>query len=101
MFGNLSEMGKMFEALQSQAKAMDEELSERRYTIKSGGGMVKLTLNGKGEALDLEIDDSLLEDKSSLQIILLSAISDAYKMVEDNKKQHALGMLGGMNPFTK
>ncbi|TDA62532.1 YbaB/EbfC family nucleoid-associated protein [Sulfuricurvum sp. IAE1] len=101
MFGNLSEMGKMFEALQSQAKAMDEELSERRYTIKSGGGMVKLTLNGKGEALDLEIDDSLLEDKSSLQIILLSTISDAYKMVEDNKKQHALGMLGGMNPFTK
>ncbi|MEW5832007.1 MAG: YbaB/EbfC family nucleoid-associated protein [Campylobacterota bacterium] len=101
MFGNLSEMGKMFEALQSQAKAMEEELSERRYTVKSGGGMVKLTLNGKGEAIDLEIDDSLLEDKASLQIILLSAVTDAYKMVEDNKKQHALGMLGGMNPFTK
>lgn len=101
MFGNLGDMGKMLEALQSQAKAMDKELSERRYTVKSGGGMVKLTLDGKGEAIDLEIDDSLLEDKSSLQIILLSAITDAYKMVEDNKKQHALGMLGGTNPFVK
>ncbi len=101
MFGNLGDMGKMLEALQSQAKAMEEELSERRYTVKSGGGMVKLTLDGKGEAVDLEIDDSLLEDKSALQIILLSAITDGYKMVEDNKKQHALGMLGGMNPFAK
>lgn len=99
MFGNMGDMGKMLEALQSQAKSMDDELSERRYTVKSGGGMVKLTLDGRGEAIDLEIDDSLLEDKSSLQIILLSAITDAYKMVEDNKKQHALGMLGGLNPF--
>lgn len=101
MFGNLGDMGKMLEALQSQAQAMDKELSERRYSVKSGGGMVKLTLDGKGEAIDLEIDDSLLDDKPSLQIILLSAITDAYKMVEDNKKQHALGMLGGMNPFVK
>jgi len=99
MFQGLGDMGKMLEALQSQAKNMEQELSERRYTVKSGGGMVKLTLDGKGEAIDLEIDDSLMEDKSSLQIILLSAITDGYKMVEDNKKQQALGMLGGMNPF--
>lgn len=99
MFGNMGDMGKMFEALQSQATNMEKELSERTYTVKSGGGMVKLTLDGRGEAIDLEIDDSLLEDKTSLQIILLSAITDGYKMVEDNKKQHALGMLGGMNPF--
>ncbi|MCK9374158.1 MAG: YbaB/EbfC family nucleoid-associated protein [Sulfuricurvum sp.] len=99
MFGNLGDMGKIVEALQAQAQTMDKELSERRYTVKSGGGMVKLTVDGKGEAIDLEIDDSLLEDKSSLQIILLSAITDGYKMVEDNKKQHAMGMLGGLNPF--
>jgi len=99
MFENIGEMGKMVEALQSQAQAMDKELSERHYTVKCGGGMVKLTLDGKGEAIDLEIDDSLLGDKSSLQIILLSAITDGYKMVEDNKKQHALSMLSGLNPF--
>jgi hypothetical protein len=99
MFQGLGDMGKMLEAFQSQAKDMEQELADRRYTVKSGGGMVKLTLDGKGEAIDIEIDDSLLEDKSALQIILLSAITDGYKMVEDNKKQYALGMLGGMNPF--
>jgi hypothetical protein len=49
--------------------------------------------------IDLEIDDSLLEDKESLQILLIAAVNDANKMVEENKKNSAMGMLGGMNPF--
>lgn len=100
MLNGLGDLGKIFETLQAQAKSMEQELAERRYTVKSGGGMVKLTLDGKGEALDLEIDDSLLEDKSSLQIILLSAITDGYKMVEDNKKQQAMSALGGITSST-
>jgi hypothetical protein len=97
---NFGEMGKMLEQMQEQARELEKELSERTFTVKTGGGMVKLEMNGKGEAIDLEIDDSLLEDKSSLQILLIAAINDAVKMVEDNKKHSAMGMLGGMNPFT-
>jgi len=96
---NFGEMGKMLESLQEQAKALDAELEKRIMTVKTGGGMVKLSMNGKGEVVDLEIDDSLLEDKSSLQILLIAAINDAVKMVEENKKSSAMGMLGGMNPF--
>lgn len=99
MFGNLGDMGKMLEGMQEQAKKMEEELASKEFTVKTGGGMVKITINGNGEVLDVELDDSLLEDKESLQILLISAISDAVKMVEDNKKQSAMGMLGGMNPF--
>jgi hypothetical protein len=97
---NFGEMGKMLEQMQEQARELENELSARTFTVKTGGGMVKLEMNGKGEAIDLEIDDSLLEDKSSLQILLIAAINDAVKMVEDNKKHSAMGMLGGMNPFT-
>ncbi len=96
---NFGEMGKMLDQMQSQAKKLEAELAERTFTVKTGGGMVKLEMNGKGEALDLEIDDSLLEDKASLQILLIAAVNDAVKMVEDNKKHSAMGMLGGMNPF--
>ena len=63
--------------------------------------MVEVTANGAGEIIDIMIDDSLLEDKESLQILLISAINDVNKMVEDNRKSQALGMLGGMNPFAK
>jgi len=62
--------------------------------------MVEVSINGKGEVIDISIDDSLLEDKESLQILLIGALNDAYKMVEQNKQQSALGALGGMNPFS-
>jgi DNA-binding protein YbaB len=52
--------------------------------------------------LDLNIDDSIMDDKDSLQILLIGAINDANKMVLQNQQNSALGMLGsmsGMNPF--
>jgi DNA-binding YbaB/EbfC family protein len=101
MFGNLNmgDMGKMLEGFQEQAQKMQEELASKEFTVKTGGGMVKVSINGQGEVIDIEIDDSLLEDKASLQILLMAAFNDANKMVEDSKKQSAMGMLGGVNPF--
>jgi len=81
---------------------MQEKLEAVELTSKSGGGMVEVTLNGKGEMIDLNIDDSLLSDKDTLQILLIGAVNDASKMVQQNQQQSALGMLGGlgnMNPF--
>lgn len=101
MFGNLGDMGKMLEGMQEQAQKLEAEMAAKEFTVKTGGGMVKVTMNGKGEMTDLVIDDSLLEDKESLQILIIAAINDVNKMVEDNKKSSALGMLGGMSPFGK
>lgn len=99
MFGNLGDMGKMLEGMQESAKKLQIELESKKFTVKSGGGMVELTINGKGEVTDINIDDSLLTDKNSLQILLIGAINDANKMVEDNRQNSALGMLGDINPF--
>ncbi|NOQ32019.1 MAG: YbaB/EbfC family nucleoid-associated protein [Helicobacteraceae bacterium] len=96
---NLGDMGKMLEGIQENAKKMEDDLASKEFSVKTGGGMIKITITGKGEVNNIEIDDSLLEDKDSLQILLIAAFNDATKMVEDNKKQNAMGMLGGMNPF--
>lgn len=97
---DLGNMGKMLEQMQEKAKAFQEEAKHIELTAKSGGGLVVVKANGAGEIIDVEIDDSLLEDKESLQILLISAINDVIKMVEDNKKSQALGMIGGLNPFS-
>ena len=102
MFGNLGDMGKMLEGMQENATKLQEELESKTFSVKSGGGMVEVSINGKGEVIDINIDDSLLSDKDSLQILLIGAMNDAYKMVEQNKQNSAMGMLGGMggmNPF--
>lgn len=84
---------------QERAKELEEQNKSKIYTSKSGGGLVSVSINGSGEVIDISIDDSLLQDKESLQILLISAINDAYVNVEENKKSSALGMLGSLNPF--
>ena len=96
---DLGNMAKMMEQMQEKAKEMQEQAKNIEFTAKAGGGLVEVTANGIGEVIDLNIDDSLLDDKESLQILLISAINDVNKMVEDNKKSQAMGMMGGMNPF--
>ena len=99
MFGNLGDMGKMLEGMQENAQKLQAELESKIFNVKSGGGMVEVSVNGKGEVIDISIDDELLSDKDSLQILLIGAMNDANKMVQQNQQSSAMGMLGGMNPF--
>jgi len=96
---DLNNMGKMLEEVQAKAKEFQEQSKNIEFSAKSGGGLIELRANGLGEIIDIDIDDSLMDDKESLQILLISAMNDISKMVEDNKKSQAMGMMGGMNPF--
>ena len=96
---DMSKMADMMKDLQAKAQEMEEQSKNVTMTAKAGGGMVEVTANGGNEIIDITIDDSLLDDKSSLQILLMSAVNDVLKMVEDNKKSQAMGMMGGLNPF--
>jgi DNA-binding YbaB/EbfC family protein len=87
------DLNEMMKKLQEQLQEADNKV----YTAKSGGGLVEASVNGKMEVIDLKIDDSLLEDKESLQILLMSAINDAIKMALEDKKREALNMFGGLN----
>jgi DNA-binding YbaB/EbfC family protein len=100
---DMNKMADMMKDLQSKAQEMEEQAKNVTMTAKAGGGMVTVTANGANEITDITIDDSLLDDKSSLQILLMSATNEVLKMVEDNKKSQAMnsfgGMMGGLNPF--
>ena len=85
--------------VQEMAHKAKEEGEDKIFTSKSGGGMVEISINGNSEVIDLKIDDSLLEDKDSLQILLMSAMNDVIKQADENKKMMAMNMMGGLNPF--
>ncbi len=99
MFNGMGDLSEMLKGFEQHAQNLKDELAKKTFSVKSGGGMIELTLNGNGEVIDLNIDEELLEDKDSLQILLIGAINDANKMVQQNQQQSAMGMLGGMNPF--
>ena len=96
---DMSKMSEMMSQMQEKAKEMQEQSKNVQFTAKAGGGLVEVTANGAGEIVDLNIDDSMMQDKSYLQILLISAMNDVNKMVEENKKSQAMGMMGGINPF--
>ncbi len=97
---DMGQMGKMLEGMQENAEKLKGELASKSYSVKTGGGLVELTVNGNGEVIDLVIDDTTLTDKDMLQILLIGAINDANKMVQQNQQSSAMNMLGGMgNPF--
>lgn len=93
---------KLFELLgdmQEKLKNAQEQNKEQEFTSLSGGGLVRVSVNGEGEIIDINLDDSLLGDKESLQILLISAINDALKKLEDGRKQSALSLFGNLGGF--
>ena len=55
MFENLdlSKMGELFQNVQEKAQQLESELAKKEFVAKSGGGLVKVSANGKGEGIDI------------------------------------------------
>ncbi|MBF7041829.1 YbaB/EbfC family nucleoid-associated protein [Campylobacter volucris] len=98
MFENMdfSKMGELLTKAQEKANELEQEALKQEFSAKSGGGLVKVSANGKGEIIDINIDDSLFEDKESMQILLIAAVNDVLKMVEQNKKSMASNLFSKM-----
>lgn len=97
---NPNDISKMLNQFQDTFKDMEEKQANTIFSATSGGGLIKASINGKGELVDLIIDKSLLDDVESLQILIIGAINEAYKSVEENKKNNAMEIFGGMSPFS-
>ncbi|TLD94677.1 YbaB/EbfC family nucleoid-associated protein [Helicobacter jaachi] len=98
-----NQFGAMLGSMQDSIKELEEQNKQTTLTAKSGGGLVSVSCNGNGEITDIDIDQSLLADRESLQILLISALNDLRKSVEDNRQSSALNLLsglgGGLNIF--
>ncbi len=96
-----------------QAQQMQQRLQEAQERMdlitaegSSGGGMVKVTLKGKGELHALTIDPSILApgDKEMVEDLIKAAHSDARRKLDDaiaDAMKQATGGLGGMLPGFK
>ena len=94
-------MGKLMkQAQQMQAKMAEvqEEMKEMRCEGQSGGGAVRVVINGNNEVLEIEISPDVVdpEDVDMLQDLILAAIRAA-RQESDNQQQEAMKKVtGGM-----
>lgn len=92
--------------MMKQAQEMQRKLAEAQANIEatekegaSGGGAVKLTLNGKGQLLKLSIDASVInaDDKEMLEDLIIAAHNDAKGQIDEAAASGMSSVTGGLN----
>ena len=88
--------------MQKRIESVQAELSDTVIDVDSGGGMVRIKINGKLELLELNIDSEVLkEDKEIIEDLIIAAvnkgISKAQSDSQDKMNSVTGGMLSGLN----
>jgi DNA-binding YbaB/EbfC family protein len=85
--------------MMKQAQEMQErEMSELVVEATAGGGMVTVTVNGHKHLQKITIDPEVVskDDIGMLQDLIIAAVNDAHRKVDDAMKQKMGGLLSGL-----
>lgn len=97
----MKDIGKLFkqaQEMQSRMGEMQEKLEELEVSGDAGGGMVAVTLNGKGAMQRIRIDPSLInpEEAELLEDLITAAHNDAKGRLEARLQEEMTKLTGGM-----
>jgi DNA-binding YbaB/EbfC family protein len=94
----LGDMMKQAQALQENMQKMQEEMANTEVCGESGAGMIKVTMTGRHDVSNVDIDASLLsEDKEVLEDLLAAAVNDAVRKIEAANKEKMGSLASGFN----
>jgi len=95
---NFAQMMKQAQELQGRMAEMQAEMERTTCEGRAGGGLVVVTLNGKGEMAGVKIDASLLkpEEGEILEDLITAAHAEAKAKVEDTMKEKMQALTGGL-----
>lgn len=97
MKGGLGNIMKQAQKMQENLQKAQERLAQEEVTGEAGGGLVKVTMNGKHEVRRMEIDDSLVgDDREMLEDLVAAAVNAAVKKVADRTQETMAGATAGM-----
>ena len=97
--GNMQQMLKQAQKMQQNITKLQAELEAREYEATSGGGMVYVKANGKKELLELTIKPEAVdpEDVEMLQDMVMAAVNEVLRTVEETANAEMGKITGGMN----
>lgn len=96
---NYGEMMKQAKVMQKQMEKVQDELKGMQFEASSGGGAVKITVNGEQEVLKVKVNKDIVdpEDIEMLEDMVLVAVNDAIKQSKDEAKNKLAGVTGGLS----
>ena len=88
--------------MQGRLQQMQQELENKTVTASSGGGMVTVTADGKGQVRSVRIDPTVVkaEDVEMLEDLVIAAVSEAQKKAGEMAREEMQKLTGGLSlPF--
>jgi DNA-binding YbaB/EbfC family protein len=84
--------------IQSRLQQLQDELANKTVTAASGGGMVTVTADGKGQVRSIKIDPTIVDPKDveMLEDLILVAVGEAQRKAADLAQEEMKGLTGGM-----
>ena len=97
--GNIGQMMKEAQKLQTKMAKLQEELAEKTVETASGGGMIKVVANGKQHIISIQIEKEVVdpEDVEMLQDLILAAVNDALAKSQEMVSGEMSKLTGGLS----
>ena len=102
MPGNMNNLMKQAQRMQRQMEESQKEMETREFTATAGGGAVEVTVSGKKEVIKVTLKPEVVdpEDIEMLEDLIMAAVNEAYRKVEEETQNAMSKFTGGMGlPF--
>ena len=98
---NMNNMMKQVQKMQKQMEEQQKMLEESEYTATAGGGAVEVTVTGKKVVTKVKLDPDAVDpdDVEMLEDLIMGAVNDAMKKVDEASSSSMAKMTGGMGGF--
>ena len=93
---NMNNLMKQAQKMQQQMVEMQEELKTKTLEASSGGGAVKVVINGERMIESLSISEDVLDDVEMLQDLVISAINEGVRQMDSMINGQMSKLTGGM-----
>jgi len=98
MRGNIGNLMKQAQAMQASMQKAQAEIETIEILGESGGGMVKVTMNGKHEVKRVQIEPAVAsDDREMLEDLVAAAINDAVHKVDARVQEKMAALTAGLN----
>lgn len=93
---NFKEMMQQAQQMQFKLQEMQEKLKDIDVEGEAGGGMVKAVISCAGEVRSVAVDPSVMDDKETMEDLIVAALNNANEAKEEKIKQETADMMQGM-----
>ena len=88
---------KQAQEMQQKAQKIQDEIASAEVIGEAGAGLVKVVMTGRYDVKSIDIDPAAMdEDKEIIEDLVASAVNDAVRRVENNRKERMAEITAGM-----